>query len=77
MAAYLSANAAVLVMLGVAFALLATGTECHDTRLNHWADDADIGRGLSCHNAVGGIAHVGAVEAEPNAADQLLYVALT
>jgi hypothetical protein len=75
-AAHLGADAAVLVMLGVALALRATGAACHGAAFKRRADDADIGRGLAGHDAAGGIADVGAVEAEANAADQILQVAL-
>jgi hypothetical protein len=66
----------VLVVLGVALALLATGAACHYARLNRCADDADIRRSLAGYDTAGGLANVGAVEAQANAAHQLLQVGL-
>ena len=65
-----------LVVLGVALALLATGTAYRHASLNRCVNDDDLGRGLAGHDAAGGIADVGAVEAEANAVDQILHVAL-
>src|SRR5207247_402649 len=70
------ANAAVLMMGGVPLALLATGAAGRRAGLDRCADDAEIERGLAGHDAAGGLACVGAVEAEANAADQLLQVFL-
>ena len=75
-AAHLGANTAVLVVLGVALALFATGAACHDARLNRCANNADVRCGLAGHDAAGGLAQVGAVETKANAAHQLLQVAL-
>jgi hypothetical protein len=75
-AAHLGASAAVLVVLGVALALLATGAACHHARLNRCADDADIRRALAGDDTAGGLANVSAVEAQANAAHQLLQVGL-
>ena len=74
--AHLSADAAVLVMLGVVLTLRTTGAACHQAAFKRRANDADVGRGLAGHDAAGGIADVGAVEAEANAADQILHAAL-
>jgi hypothetical protein len=63
-------------MLGVALALRATGAACHQAAFKRCANHADVGRGLTGHDAAGGIADVGAVEAEANAADQILHLAI-
>ena len=73
-AAHLGANAAVLVVLGVPLALFATGTARHHAALNRCTDDAGVGRCLAGHDAAGGVAQIGAVEAKANAAHHLLYV---
>ena len=70
-AAHLGADAAVLVMLGVAPALRTTGAACHQAAFERCANHADVGRGLAGHDAAGGIADVRAVETEANAADQV------
>ena len=57
---------------GVPLALLATGAAGRGAGLDRCADDAEIERGLSGHDAAGGLAGVGAVETEANAPDQLL-----
>jgi hypothetical protein len=75
-ATHLGADAAVLVMLGVALALRTTGAACHQAAFKRCANHADVGCGLAGHDAAGGIADVSAVEAEANAADEILYVAL-
>ena len=75
-AAHLGADAAVLVVLGVALALLATGAAYRHARLNRCANDGDLGLGLAGHDAAGGVADVGAVEAPANAAHHLWHVAL-
>jgi hypothetical protein len=66
----------VLVVLGVALALLATGTACHQAGLDRRAHDADIRSGLPRHDSPRGFADVGAVQARANAAYHLLQVAL-
>jgi hypothetical protein len=66
----------VLVVLGVPLTLLATGTTGRRTGLDRCAEDADIGRGLAGEDAARGVAGVGAIEVEANAADQLLHVLL-
>ena len=63
-------------MLGVALALRTTGAACNQAAFKRCANHADGGRGLAGHDAAGGIADVGAVEAEANAADQILHAAL-
>ena len=75
-ATHLGARAAVLVMLGVALALRTTGAACNQAAFKRCANHADVGRGLAGHDAARGIADVGAVEAEANAADQILHAAL-
>jgi hypothetical protein len=63
-------------MLGVALALRTTGAACHQAAFKRCANHADVGCGLAGHDAAGGIADVGAIKAEANAADQILHVAL-
>src|SRR2546423_3271182 len=75
-AAHLGANAAVLVVLGVPLALFATGTARHHAALNGCADDAGVRRCLAGHDAAGGVAQIGAVEAKANTSHQLLRIAL-
>jgi hypothetical protein len=75
-AAHLGANSAMLVVLGVALALLVTGAACPHARLNRCANDGNIGLSLAGHDAAGSLANVGAVEAQANAAHQLRQVAL-
>jgi hypothetical protein len=70
------AEPAVLVVLGVALALLATGAAGRGTRLDRGTKDGGVGRDLADHHASGGHAHVGAVEAEADAAPHVLHVAL-
>jgi hypothetical protein len=66
-----------MLMVGrVPLALLATRAAGRRAGLDDCADDAEIERGLAGHDAAGGLAGVGAVEAEPNAPDQLLQVFL-
>jgi hypothetical protein len=65
-----------LVVRGVELALLGAGEAGRRAGFDHCADQAKIGRGLPCHDPAGGIARVGAVEVEPNAADQLRQIAL-
>ena len=67
----LGADAAVLVVGRVALALFGTGDAGRRTSFDHRDDEAEIGRGLTRHDPARGIACVGAVEVEPNAADQL------
>jgi len=66
----------VLVVDGVAFALLATGEAGRRTGFDRRADHAEISRRLPCHRATGGAAGVGAVEVQPNAADQHAQIVL-
>ena len=74
-AAHPGADAAVLMMLGVAIALRATGAACHHAAFERCAHHADVGRGLAGHDAAGGLADVRAVEAAANTADQILHAA--
>ena len=75
-AAHLRADAAVLVVLGVALALLATGAASRHAGLNRCTDDGDIEGGLAGHDAAGCVAKVGAVETQANAAHQLRQLGL-
>ena len=72
----LGAEAAVLVVGRVLLALVGAGAARHGARLDRGAEDAEIRLGVSDEDSAGGIAGIGAVEAEANAADQLLYVGL-
>ena len=65
-----------LVVGRVLLALVAAGSASHRAGLDHRADDAQIGLGLPDDDSSGGIAGIGAVEAEANAADHLTYVRL-
>jgi hypothetical protein len=75
-ATHLGTDAAVFVVGGVAIALLGTGEARHRTCFDHCADKAEIRGGLACHDAAGGRAGVGAVEAEVNAVRHLAHVVL-
>jgi hypothetical protein len=66
----------VLVVSRVALALLGGGSAGRRAGLYHGPDDAEVGLGLTRCDAARGVAGVGAVEAEANAADQLLHVLL-
>jgi hypothetical protein len=64
----------VLVVGRVLLALVAAGSASHRAGLDHRADDAEIGLGLPDDDSPGGIAGIGAVEAEASAADHLEHV---
>jgi hypothetical protein len=66
----------VLVVGGVPIALLGTGEAGHRTRFDDCPDQTQIRRGLAGQDAAGGVAGVGAVEAEANAAHHLPQVVL-
>ena len=72
----LGADAAVLVVGRVLLAFLGAGAAGHCARLDRRAEDAEIGLGLPDEDSAGGVAEIGAVEAEANAADELQYVRL-
>ena len=72
----LGADAAVLVVGRVLLALVGAGAAGYRARFDRRAEDAEIGLGLPAEDSAGGTAGIGAVEAEANAADQLLYVRL-
>jgi hypothetical protein len=75
-AADLGADSAVLVVGSVLLALLgARPTGCRAGR-DRRAEDAEVRLGLPDEDAAGGLADVGAVEAESNAADHLPHVRL-
>jgi hypothetical protein len=76
-AAGCGADAAVLMVMSVPLALLSAGTARHRARLDRSADDAEIRFRLTCDDAAGGVARIGTVETEANAADQFRDVALT
>ena len=65
-----------LVVLGVPLTFLSTCATGRGTGLDRCAEQADIGRGLAGEDATSGVAGVGAVEVEANAADQLPHVLL-
>ena len=65
-----------LVVGGVPLALLATCAAGHRTRLDGRAQEAGIERSLADDDASGGIAQIGAVEVETDAADQPLHIVL-
>lgn len=67
----LGANTAVLMVIGVPLALLAAGSARCRAGFERWADDAEIGLRLAGDDAAGGVASIGAVETEANAADQV------
>jgi hypothetical protein len=75
-AANLCADAAVVVVGRVAVALLGARTTCDNACLDRGSDDAEVRLGLAGHDAAGRVAHVGAVEVEPNAPHQLGHVRL-
>ena len=64
------------VVLGVPLTFLATCAAGRGTGLDHCPENADIGRGLAGEDATRGVACVGAVVVETNAADQVLHVLL-
>jgi hypothetical protein len=66
----------VLVVMSVALALVTGCTARQSTGLERCGDDAEIGLGLSCDDAAGGRARIGAIETEANAADQVPNVVL-
>ena len=60
-----------LVVLSVPLTLVATRAADRCAGLDRRAEHADIGSGLAGEDAPGGVAGVGAIEVEANAADQL------
>lgn len=70
------ANTAVLVVRGVEIAFLGAGEARRRTGFDHGSDKTEIRRGLPSHDPPGGIAHIGAIHVEPDAADQLWQIAL-
>jgi hypothetical protein len=70
-AADLGADSAVLVVGGVLLALLGARPAGCRAGLDRRAEDAEVRLGLPDEDAGGGLADVGAVEAESNAADHL------
>jgi hypothetical protein len=66
-----------MVVVGrVAIALLGAGTTRDNARLDRCAHDTELGLGLTGHDPARRVAHVGAVETEPNAPHQLGQVRL-
>ena len=60
-----------LMPISVPLALLAAGSARGRASLERCADDAEIGFRLARDDAAGGVANIGAVETEANAADQV------
>jgi hypothetical protein len=60
----------------VPVAFLGTGKAGRCTGINRCAEESEIWRGLPRHDAASGVAGVGAIEVEANAADQLLQIVL-
>jgi hypothetical protein len=63
-------------MGGVEIALGGTDEAGLRTGFDHRPHEIEVGRGLPCHDAGGGVALVGAVLAEPNDAEHLVDVGL-
>src|SRR2546430_6656649 len=59
------------MVIGVPLALLAAGSARCRAGFEHSADDAEIGLRLARDDAAGGVANIGAVETQANAADQV------
>ena len=59
------------MVIGVPLALLAAGSARCRAGFERPADDAEIGLRLARDDAAGGVANIGAVETEANAADQV------
>src|SRR4051794_16782160 len=72
----LGAHAAVVMVGCVPIALLGARTTRDNARLERGADDAEVGFGLTGHDPASGLAHVGAVEVQPNAPHQLRHIRL-
>jgi hypothetical protein len=75
-AANLGAHAAVVMVRRVALAFIPARTTHHDARLDRGPDYTQVDFGLAGHHAADRLADVGAVEAEPDAPDQLRHVRL-
>ncbi len=75
-AAGFGADTAVLVVMGVPLALISTCTAGCGAGLDGRADDAEIGLRLARHHAAGGVAEIGAVKTQANAADHVSDVLL-
>ena len=73
-AADLCAETTLLMLGGMAVALLRTGETGGGASFDHAADETDIRRALSDRDAAGQLARIGAVESDSNHADQLLIV---
>ncbi|HEX5196131.1 MAG TPA: hypothetical protein VFW26_02860 [Gaiellales bacterium] len=65
-----------LVMMGVPLALIAAGTARCGAGLDGRADNAEIGLRLARHHAAGGVAQIGAVKTQANAAHHVSDVLL-
>lgn len=66
-----------VVVRGVPVAFLGGRTARNHASLDCRSNHAEIGLGLASHDAAGRAAHVGAVEAEPDAPHQLGHVRFT
>jgi hypothetical protein len=66
----------VLVVSGVALALLATDTASHCACFDRRADEEEIGHRLASHDPACRLTGLGTVEVQPDGADELLDVFL-
>jgi hypothetical protein len=66
----------VLVVMGVPLALISAGTARCGAGLDGRAHNAEIGLRLARHHAAGGVAQIGAVKTQANAADHVSDVLL-
>jgi hypothetical protein len=72
----LGAHAAVVMVGRVALALLGARTTRDSARLERGAYDAKVRFGLTGQDPAGGLAHIGAVEVQPDAPHQLRHIRL-
>jgi hypothetical protein len=75
-AADVSANAALVVMGSMPLAFVTAGMAGCRASFDHRPEGAEIRRGLTYHDTGSGVAGVGAVEAEADAARHLVHVVL-
>ena len=75
-AAGFGADPAVLVVMGMPLALISTGTARCGAGLDGRTEDAEIELRLARHHPAGGVAEIGAVKTQSNAADHVSDVLL-
>ena len=75
-AAGFGADPAVLVVMGMPLALISTGTTRCGAGLDGRTEDAEIELRLARHHPAGGVAEIGAVKTQSNAADHVSDVLL-